>query len=153
MQPEPQQEMTMNDNPTKVKVIGYQDFFLETLVELVNDGGLSFSITLVVGGFLISGMLIPGDEYYETIGREFGQAAAKGDEGTAKKIQESFSSLGQHYKDDRENPDAERQSPSYIHLKDCKLGSVSSQSNFGSIWRGRISEVSGFFMGSFTPAK
>jgi hypothetical protein len=153
MQPESQQQQPANINNAEVEIIGYQDNFLQTLVNLVNIGGVSFDITLVVGGFLISGVLITGDEYYETFGKDFGQAMTHINAEAAQNIREGFSSLGDRYKREREDKSSDSQSTYYIHLKNCKLGGVSSQSSFGGIWRGRISEVSGFFLGTFGPSK
>ena len=48
-----------------------EDFFLQTLVNIVNMGPFTFGITLNVGGFLVSGELFSGKDYFEKFGTQF----------------------------------------------------------------------------------
>lgn len=124
-----------------------KDWFLQNLVELTN-GSLSIGITLNVSGTLISGNLIGGKEYFNLFGENF---ASGFDDKFAKDIKDKYSQFGAIYDvdDSKEQP-----KPSYIHLKDAKfygvgIGGNPIPTNQGILWRGRISEVSGFSLGIF----
>lgn len=127
-----------------------EDWFLQSLVNVVNQGELSFGITLNVGGFLISGLLISGKEYFGGFGGDF--AAGIDDENAAAMIQETFNKYGSIYDvDEVEGRDEGLPRPAYIHLKDAKFYNTSGDpvpSNQGVWWRGRISEVQGFVLGT-----
>src|SRR5258705_12987985 len=47
------------------------DWFLQTFIDLTNDGDMEVGITLNVGGFLISGRLVGRAKYFEGIAAEF----------------------------------------------------------------------------------
>ena len=128
------------NRPTKAEVT---DYFLVSHVIAANNG-LSFSITLNVGGILISGLLIGGKEYFQEFGRVFQDAHPNDPDRTYEK---SIQALGDIY----DGSDA-KEPPLYIHLKDAKFysgGIGSGTPKDGALWRGRISSVDGFILGSF----
>lgn len=138
-------------NETKNKEVerhlAREDWFLQTLVDTVNRSELSFGITLNVGGFLISGTLISGKSYFEGFGGDF--ASGCNNVKTAQSIKETFAKCGNIYKEDQENLPP----PAYIHLKDARFFNTSGRpipGNRGVWWRGRISEVQGFVLGSLS---
>jgi hypothetical protein len=110
------------------------DWFLTSLVEFVNNRGSELPITLQVGGFLVSGLLVSYEKYFESVGLDF--AKLFGAENMPKS---------------RANGEAsEQQPPSFIHLREAHIFHSASQPIPASTsvwWRGRISEVSGFFLG------
>ncbi|MFL1806044.1 gas vesicle accessory protein GvpU [Plesiomonas shigelloides] len=131
---------------TQVIRIDDKDWFLQSLVNMANGGVLSFGITLNVGGFLVSGELIGGKAYFEGFGSDF--ASGLSDSSIADQVKASFAQHGEIYSSN-ENPSP----PAYIHLKDARFFNSNGNpipGNRGVWWRGRISEVDGFSLGSLS---
>ncbi|MBJ7551867.1 gas vesicle accessory protein GvpU [Marinomonas ostreistagni] len=123
-----------------------KDWFLQDLIEIVNSGKLAFDITLTVGGFLISGTLIGGQEYFEGFGEEF-SFGLHGE--AAEKVKKAFAKNGQIYVSNTTT--SHSMPPNYIHLKNAHFFHTSGSpipENRGVWWRGRVSEVSGFSLGA-----
>jgi len=130
---------------TKVVQIDNKDWLLQSLLNIVNSGGLSFGITLNVGGFLVSGHLVGGKEYFEGFGAEF--ASGISDISASESIRASLAEHGKIY-DTQQDDDAPP--PSYIHIKEAKFFTTSGSpvpGNRGVWWRGRLSQVDGFSLG------
>jgi hypothetical protein len=129
-----------------------RDWFLQTLVNMANSStskGL-FGITLLTHGFLVSGMLVNGREYFNGFAEDI--ASGLDDSETAKSIKENFVTMGNSVYDKRDNDD-NLPPPTYIHLFDAKFFHPNGQpipANKGVWWRGRISEISGFSLGSLS---
>jgi hypothetical protein len=88
-----------------------------------------------MNGFLVSGMTISGDAYFEQLVAEFSERFTD-DEIVKPK--------------DLEEPEL---SPMFIHLKDARFFHNSGAPIPGNdpvLWRGRISEVSGFSLKEMT---
>jgi len=126
-----------------------EDWFLQSLVNVVNGGQLSFGVTLNVGGFLISGVLVSGKEYFDGLGGDV--ASGVDDSEAASLIQETFNKYGAIYDiDDVKGKEEGLPRPAYIHMRDARFFSTSGEpvpSNQGVWWRGRIGEVQGFVLG------
>jgi hypothetical protein len=125
------------------------DHVLQTLVDLTNRSDLELGITLTVGGFSISGMLVSGKTFFDGLAAEM---SASIDEPSSKKaVHEYFSNFGGAYNfsdDDHDTP-----LPIFIHLRDARHFHNSGgpmPGNRGVYWRGRISQVSGFSMGNLS---
>ncbi|MEJ2046344.1 MAG: hypothetical protein P8X74_22405 [Reinekea sp.] len=136
-----------NKEITQVMRVDDKDWFLQRLVNIVNSVGLTFGITLNVGGFLVSGQLVGGKEYFEGFGGDFAGVFAGSE--SAENIQESFAKHGDIYSADNETPPP----PSYIHIKEAKFFNTNGNpipGNRGVWWRGRLSQVDGFSLGSLS---
>lgn len=132
---------------TQVMRVDDKDWFLQSLVSIVNSGGFSFGVTLNVGGFLVSGQLIGGKEYFEGFGGDF--SGSFQDAETAESVKASFAQYGDIYSSDKEPPPP----PSYIHIKEAKFFNTNGNpipGNRGVWWRGRISQIDGFSLGSLS---
>jgi hypothetical protein len=130
---------------TKVAPSG-NDWFLQQFVARANHEGLELGITLQTGGFLVSGILISGHAYLEQISALLLDAFV--DEGVKQHYRDAMSYLAEHMKS--KNAEDIDLSPAFIHLREAKLiqaGGPSIPRNQPVLWRGRISEVSGFFLG------
>lgn len=126
---------------------GAPDWFLAALVGIANSGA-SFGITLQVGGFLVSGTLVGGVEYFEGFASDF--ASAFSDPELAEEYRTAFAAGAEHY---RNVPEDKRSNVSYVHLKEARFFNTSGKpipGNRGVWWRGRLSEVSGFVLGSLS---
>lgn len=119
-----------------------KDGFLQFLVNRVNGTTVEIAITLQVSGLLVSGTLVTGDKYFEHFGEEIAVAKAD-DKENAESHGAVFAKLGEQY-----NGEGTREK--YIHLKNAKFHSPGANpvpTNSEVWWRGRISEVSAFFLG------
>lgn len=127
-----------------------QDWFLQDLVNLANKTDTSIGITLTVGGALVSGKLASGKEYFEEFGKRFARGFRNSSPEDIASIEESYARYGEIYRDTTES-DKPAAIPSYIHLKDVHIyfgPNIPIPSEDGNWWRGRISEVQGFVLGS-----
>ena len=114
--------------------------WLQQLIHIANISESVWQITLNVSGFLVSGTLIGGEEYFESLGNEMSRGLSAE---AAKTIKDLFSSPASFYTSDiyKEKPNG------YIHLKDAKFfhpGGAPVPNNRGVLW---IEEVSGFSFG------
>lgn len=130
-----------------------KDWFLQMLVGMANDG-MGVSITLNVGGLLVTGNLVSGRDYFLEFGRLLGNSIDPDDGQNAKDIRESYQKMAEDvYGQDEGKPSP----PTYLHMKNAKYYSVSGDSlpsnDDVSLWRGKISEVGGFSLGSFSKTK
>lgn len=131
--------------------LGEQDWFLQKLVKMVNTSDIEFGITLLVGGFLISGTLICGARYFK-LASECHLFRDK--EELQSEIYNYHSICIPDNSEVKEGEDVEKPavelSTDYIHLVNAKFyqlpgGQLPSK---GVLWRGRIIQVSGFYLGN-----
>lgn len=122
------------------------DWFLQDLVEIASKGN-EFGVTLHVEGLIVSGMLIGGDKYFCAFG-ELMTSGIKGDDETIASVRQTYARLADDYRSQRD--DADRLPPEYIHLRDAKVfgAGQSPIPGNGSLWRGRLSAVSAWSLGS-----
>ena len=143
----------MSTEPTaEPEQVAQQDWFLQSLVNMVNKSPIDFGITLNVAGFLVSGSLISGAEYFKGFGSDFSSSFPADSEivESTRKIYTDFGKMV--YKTGEKEADKDDLAlPSFIHLKNARFFSTSGNpvpTNRGVWWRGRISEVSGFTLGT-----
>jgi hypothetical protein len=120
------------------------DYFLQMEVDEANSSLDPYmGITLQVHGLVISGTLISGDRYFNTLASKIKEEGEAAD--SARKF---YRELGDRYRESRdpENP-FKLDPPSFIHLEDASIVSVPGMSQLKSLWRGRISSVDGWFRG------
>jgi hypothetical protein len=120
------------------------DWFLQTLVTLSNSCKGEIGMTLQIGGFLVSGIMVSGTQYFDAFAKEFASGFA--DKDLAEQVRTHFSGFGEIYKAKADVPD-----PAFIHLVNARFFNTSGQpipANRGVLWRGRLSEVSGFIVGT-----
>jgi hypothetical protein len=125
------------------------DWFLQSLVSIVNDESASLPITLSVGGLLISGEMIDGKTYFNEFARQFKDGFKGISRETAATIELAFKRLGDVYdpiqKEARWN--AYTPKPHLIHLRNVQIyhaGGPPLLSEKGVLWRVRLEAVDGF---------
>lgn len=123
------------------------DWFLQSFVTMFNENNGSMGLTLVTHGFLVSGQLIGGKEYFEGFGDDLASAIPNGGD----KIKQTYKEMGEKvYNREKEG---NSHAPTFIHLKNAKFFHPNGQpipTNRGVLWRGRISEISGFSLGQLS---
>ena len=124
-----------------------RDWFLQNLVNLVNARDVKLGITLNVGGFLVSGILISGQKFFSGFGADLGSSFD--DPEIRSGVEQAYAHLGDIYTPARAGTGVTTP-PNYLHLMEAKFFHIAGApipGNKGVWWRGRISEVSGFFLG------
>jgi len=123
-----------------------KDWFLQSLVNLSNKGDATIGLTVITHGFLVSGDLVGGKEYFSGFGEDY-TSGVKDDE-TKKSILKNFKDVGEKvYGSEKLDTMTD---PSYIHIKGAKFFHPNGNpipGNRGVWWRGRLSEISGFSLG------
>lgn len=127
------------------------DWLLRYLVDAANQKGLQIGITLQVGGMLVSGVLVSGQTYFDNITSDISEALAGNDQ--TKGIAEMFESVNRAIHAGT-TPDVPTPTPAYIHLKDAyffhSADSAPIPNGQGVWWRGKLSQVAGFFLGNLS---
>lgn len=124
-----------------------RDWLLQHLVTHANQyPDYEKSITLWVGGGMVTGILVSGSRYFDEYIAEFtSNMSPAGAESTRSVLRE----IGKSYYEKDPEPIANH--TAFIHLIDAKLwtpsGAVPAIQNSGVIWRGRLSQVTGFSLG------
>jgi hypothetical protein len=77
-----------------------RDWFLQKLVNMANYGGFEFGITLQIGGFLVSGVLVGGAKYFDGFAADFASGVDPKHHQITKQLKQGFAELGEFYKPD-----------------------------------------------------
>ncbi len=123
-----------------------RDWFLQNLVNMVNARDIELGITLNSGGFLVSGLLVSGKKFFGGLGADLSVSFT--DPEVRAGIEQSYAQIGEIYAAGRTGETAAP--PNYLHLMQARFFHTGGQpvpATDGVWWRGRISEVSGFFLG------
>lgn len=131
----------------------FSDWFLQDLVEIANNGESSdfLGVTLNIGGFLVSGMLIGGKEYFTSLAEELVTNVSDDDKEAADGVYRFFSEYGEAYQPRKEGEEPDSSHVRFIHLKNAKFfhpGGNPIPANQGTLWRGQLHAVHGFFIGT-----
>lgn len=126
---------------------GDSDWLLMDFVRYANSG-LSLPITLMMGGSLVSGTLIGGAQWLE----RFSELTFDSLKGVSREIAEvlrgNIASYAEIY---MREPEEDAPPASFVHLYNAKIytgGKIVPTEGAGMLWRGRLSEVSGFNLGT-----
>lgn len=133
------------DDPTTV------DSFLQRLVDVVNTSPIVFSVTLVVGGSLVAGDLIGYKAYFREFADAFTSALSEAGfrQENTEKIHRAISGVGTDDEDALSAENTSGRPPLYIHLRNATIfhGDTRVPTTGGALWRGKLSAVSGFWLG------
>jgi uncharacterized protein with NRDE domain len=138
----------MNDSNQEQEQANLPDYFLQSLVTIVNLSDSKIPITIHTSGFLVSGYLIGGRNYFEQFADDFTNLAST--EEQANLLKDAILENTKLYSEER--IDSSNQLPTFIHLSTAKFYDASGNSipAPGMLWRGRISQVIGFTLGIMT---
>lgn len=129
----------------RLDLLDQRDTFLMQLVDWTN-GGMGMEVVLHVGGHIVSGKLISGADYFKGIRKEFFEGSSPSEEYAANldKLFEPWMSLY-----DKDRLDELRMT--YLHLGNARafgFGANPIPNNKGVFWRGKLSSVDAFHLGS-----
>jgi hypothetical protein len=129
---------------------------LEQLVGVANSTGIGFSITLSVGGSVMTGQLIGRAQYLRELADllkpkipAMGQVYGEWADEAERELQAEM------HREDEPSGDPEP-APRFIHVRALKVvgaGQGLLPTSSGFLWRGRLDRVDGFAFGEFGPGK
>ncbi|RLQ95491.1 gas vesicle accessory protein GvpU [Falsibacillus albus] len=122
-----------------------KDNVLEFFVKASNTHGFTLDLTLNVKGAVISGTLISAKEYFDELSESFEDGSE-----IAQQLSEQLSVASESIDS---SPDSEAH---FIHMKNTKVycgDSKSTPAKGKILWRGKINEIDGFFLGKIAEAK
>ena len=139
-----------------------QDWLLRGLIALVQGSEkegvkMSIPVTLNVGGFLVSGSVISGGEYFEEFSEIVGYGLSNSfDEESKEGITATFRTLGDVYEPKEQTLEEiiRRESYNFVHLRDARFmhpGGDPIPLNMGMLWRTKLEAVDGFTLGALVP--
>jgi len=131
------------------------DHFLRFLVTVMDNTDFEVGVTLNVGGLLVSGLLVGYDKYVEGVVSQL--RGAGGDKEANMFVEEIFRRYAEVYNSDDQGGDPTPEpamDTDYIHLGEARFFTPGSAPLpvEGVWWRGRLSEVQGFTLGTLKPA-
>jgi hypothetical protein len=121
------------------------DPVLSVLTSTFAENGVEIGITINVKGTLVSGQLISKDQYFKCITQEL-SSVENGD-----LLAKNFSLINELI-NERESELEKKPLPEFIHLKNARFFSGGNlvPSNQGVYWRGRLTEIDGFNLGTLS---
>ncbi|UTE77674.1 gas vesicle accessory protein GvpU [Rossellomorea sp. KS-H15a] len=122
-----------------------KDSILEFFVQASNKHDFSLDITLNVKGAVVTGTLVSAKEYFDSLSETFEDGSD-----IAQKLSEELAKAGESVE---ENQSSEAH---FIHLKNAKVycGDSKPTPSKGKImWRGKLNEIDGFFLGKISESK
>lgn len=126
------------------------DGMLRALVKFADEHGLSFGITLSVGGLLVSGILISRQDFMKLYSERW--VSTTDDPETQEAWREAFRPLWEDREED-DFPEPRFRQHSHVHLKDTYIFHPAGQpipSNEPTEWRVRLAAVDGWTLGSLS---
>ena len=143
-------ESIEREEPTSKAPEPPHDWFLEILVKLAHEG-ISFGVTLQVGGLLVSGTLASGGDYFDGVAAETSASLSPDAAGSLKELFANCRDVATHQPSERTPPTYR-----FVHLRDAKFYNTNGSpipANRGVWWRGRLCEVGGFVVGTLAESR
>jgi hypothetical protein len=144
------------DNPVRPP-----DPVLEYLVRVVNQiPGLEFGVTLYVGGCILSGLLVGGRSYFDSLRANLVDGSDES-EPIREEFREVFEQVAKVYpaemrpvsEDDEADEGAEPPTV-FVHLRETTVHLPGAASVLEpGLWRGRLESVDGWTLGNFGPKR
>ena len=142
-------EQNANENAQKMLTTPDTDWFLQLLVETVKNCKLKIGITLNIGGLLLSGNLVSGKDYFEGLAKDLSSCFPNKE--ASARIKHALEEYAEKIYSESNQGSSQIPPPAYIHLENANFFSFNGQSlsSNGSVWwRGRMSEIQGFILGT-----
>jgi len=142
-----EKELTIFDQPEGT------DWFLSYLIGFADDLGSELGITLVVGGTYLTGTLISGRTYFEELGAMMKKIGGQGTDNGLTSLGEQYEQFATLVPKLAENEEWKPRPRAYIHLRNVKM--LISENKFAPtteavLWRGKLSAVEGFIVGTMS---
>ncbi|TQL56096.1 hypothetical protein [Subtercola boreus] len=143
------------DKPTREELSPH-DLILEDLMNVflgLNDEhvGASVGITLSFAGTVVSGLMITRPEFQKRLADLIAPSSTVVAEGLTQ-LWERRETAAQAFAKGREDANLPNFRRNYIHLMNAQVENGSEVLRDG-LWRGRLSEVSGWILGNYSPSQ
>src|SRR5712692_6767337 len=139
------------------------DAVLSELVSVCDDSDFSMAVSVQVGGYLVSGVLISTIDYFRGLARLIRSSGGRqAPQEALDAVSGLFDTMADQQRERRErrvallqNPDApvepdDRVRPAYLHLRDAGLIGPTGELATIPFWRGRLDHVDAFWLGSLS---
>ncbi|MEB3355301.1 MAG: gas vesicle accessory protein GvpU [Synechococcales bacterium] len=126
------------------------DRLLQALVAIPEKTSIQLSLTLNVSGLIVSGQLISRQTYFKRLAHMIQDSDAS--DIVKDSLDEFIGQVGHEIEGDEIHSNGVAL-PTFIHLKNAQMYPSNGRgmpSNTDALWRGRISEVSGFSFGAIS---
>lgn len=147
-----QEEQAVNATDLGSEVQPDIDYALAHIVYLANIG-IEQSVTLFVGGIMVTGLVCSGRKYFEAAAAELDNANFNGPnaEDVRQFMKSGWISRAGVYPEPGDiKPELEEPTPAYIHLYHARYMVNGRWSDGkGLFWRGRLAQVDGYLMTGF----
>ena len=126
-----------------------KDFLLDVVLDFGigdrEEPGGSFSLTITIGGQVVSGMAISRSEWMDAVASQYEGA------GGTEYLRQVFDTMNERTvkeMDRRRAADLPRRARAFVHMRDVRIGNgdVWTQVPY---WRGALADVSGWSLGSW----
>lgn len=131
------------------------DWLLQDFVSLINRTQMRVPVTLQLSGLTVSGTMIDGAAYFRRLGDVIADGMQSGNLSTAaESMREYFANNAKIYDKTEDEADSPPTPANYVHLENARFWGTDGKTvnSQGALWRGRLSEVSGFFIGELNKA-
>ncbi|MEL3972165.1 gas vesicle accessory protein GvpU [Rossellomorea oryzaecorticis] len=122
-----------------------KDAILEFFVQAANKHDFTLDITLNVNGAVVTGTLVSAKDYFDALSENFEDGSD-----VAQKLSEELAKASESVEESGSSE------ANFIHLKNTKVycgDSKPTPSKGKILWRGKLSEVDGFFLGKISESK
>ena len=131
------------------------DRFLDSIL-IFAESNIRVGVTIVISGAIVTGTVISGKEYFESLARSIASATIQGDTDTLRMMSDIWGGFSREY----ERPDGvEGWTPpfDYIYLREARYYAPGQtplpDTGDGMLWRGKVADVSGVSVGDFALAR
>jgi hypothetical protein len=129
-----------------------RDWYLQVFVMMAETANIGVSVTLNVGGILVSGALVSSKKYFDGISKSVSEALPKASfsPDSIKTMEENLAAPGKAMEEIAKDETTSPREYTYIHLADAHFYSPSGDTlteQRDIFWRGKLSSVDGFILG------
>lgn len=131
----------------------HRDPFLESMVCLANSGSVTMEVTLLTHGFLVSGCVTGGREYFQTLAADVAPSVSNPED--AGVLSKAIGAWSEGYEAYALDSDEDTPAVGHVRLRDARFfhpGGKAVPAISGVLWRGRLEEISGFGPGRLISA-
>jgi hypothetical protein len=137
------------------QLLNERDWYLQLFIAMAETMETGIPVTLSVRGILVTGTPISSKKYFDGVAKLVSEAFAKAGflPDNIKTITESLALPGKQMEEIAKDETTSPSTYTYIHLENARFYSPSGVpwTQPGTLWRGKVSSVDGFYFGGLDP--